>query len=108
MEKIKGKFIAAKDKTQAFFEKHKVYCLAVCGVLAFILNLVIESCARHSLTAALGFFVTSPLVFIYNVGLIFIMLAPAIIFCVSLSATIPTILQTLLRRAIKDRMWPLK
>lgn len=80
MEKIKGKFIAAKDKTQAFFEKHKVYCLAVCGLLAFILNLVIESCARHSLTAALGFFVTSPLVFIYNVGLIFIMLAPAIIF----------------------------
>ncbi len=78
--RIKSKTDTVKAGIADFFEKHKVYCLAVCGVIALILNFTIEACARHSALEALKFMVSRPLVFAYNVFLIFVMLAPAIIF----------------------------
>lgn len=68
-----------KTSIKGFFEKHKIYCLAVCGVLAFALNFTIEACARHSAMASFKFFAGSPVVFIYNVFLIFVMFVPAIL-----------------------------
>ena len=43
----------------------------LCVVLAFLLNLAIESMARHSLIEGFRFFASSPLVFLFNVMIIF-------------------------------------
>lgn len=59
------------DKFKQFFMKYLHNAVAICIVLAFTLNLIIESLARHSLANGFRFFLDSPLVFMYNVFLIF-------------------------------------
>lgn len=78
MDKIRIS-INIRTSINNFFEKHKIYCLTVCGILAFALNFTIESCTRHSAFESLKFLAGSPIVFLYNVFLIFAMLTPAIL-----------------------------
>lgn len=59
------------EKFKAFYKKYLHNAGVLCIVLAFVLNLFIESFARHSLGNGLLFFVQSPLVFMYNVLIIF-------------------------------------
>ena len=59
------------EKFKLFYKKYLHNAGVLCFVLAFGLNLFIESFARHSLANGLLFFTHSPLVFMYNVLIIF-------------------------------------
>lgn len=67
------------DKLKVFFMKYLHNPMVCCVVLGFLLNLAIESFARHSLVAGFEFLINSPLVFIYNVFLIFATLSVALL-----------------------------
>lgn len=67
------------EKYKQFFMKYLHNAVAICIVLSFALNLIIESLARQSLANGIGFFVNSPLVFMYNVFIIFATLSIALL-----------------------------
>lgn len=67
------------EKFKHFFMKYLHNAVTISIVLAFALNLIIESLARHSLANGFGFFLDSPLVFLYNVFLIFTTLTLALL-----------------------------
>lgn len=62
------------------YSKYLNNCLAMSLFLAFLLNLIIESLARKSLMNGLDFIADSPLVFFYNVLIIFTTLSIALLF----------------------------
>ncbi len=57
-----------------FYNKYMNNIVVGAGVLALLLNLIIESSARHSLFEGCKFFALHPLVFIYNSMIIFVTL----------------------------------
>lgn len=59
------------EKIKTFYKKYLHNSVAFSAVLAFVMNLVIETLARHSLFASLGFLVERPLVFLFNTLIIF-------------------------------------
>lgn len=67
------------EKYKQFFMKYLHNAVVICIVLAFALNLIIESLARHSLASGFSFFLNSPLVFMYNVFIIFATLSLALL-----------------------------
>lgn len=67
------------EKYKQFFMKYLHNAVAICIVLSFALNLIIESLARQSLANGIGFFINSPLVFMYNVFIIFATLSIALL-----------------------------
>lgn len=67
------------EKYKQFFMKYLHNAVAICIVLSFALNLIIESLARQSLANGLSFFISSPLVFMYNVFIIFATLSVALL-----------------------------
>jgi len=70
------------EKIKDFYKKHLRNSLVVCLVVAFLLNLIIETLARQSLPGLGGllFMVTKPLVFFDNVLIIFATLSIATLF----------------------------
>lgn len=67
------------EKYKQFFMKYLHNAVAICIVLSLALNLIIESLARHSLASGFSFFLNSPLVFMYNVFIIFATLSLALL-----------------------------
>ncbi|MFV0516718.1 MAG: LTA synthase family protein [Aminipila sp.] len=67
------------EKVKTFYKKYLHNAIIACIVLSFLLNLVIESLARHSVSAGFAFFTESPIVFLYNVFLIFATLSIALL-----------------------------
>ncbi len=67
------------EKFKNLFKKFLGSGIAVCVILAFVLNLTIESFARHSLAKGIDFFLSSPLVFLFNTMIIFTTLSIALI-----------------------------
>lgn len=59
------------DKVKRVCRKYLRSTLVISAVLALIMNLFIETMARHSLFETLRFFAKSPLVFLFNVFIIF-------------------------------------
>lgn len=59
------------EKFKSIFMKYFYNAGGFCAALAFVLNLAIESISRHSLIEGIQFFVHSPIVFLYNVLIIF-------------------------------------
>ena len=55
------------ENFKKFFMKYLHNAITISLVLAFALNLIIETLARHSLANGFRFFLDSPLVFMYNV-----------------------------------------
>lgn len=74
-----GKREKYMEKLKQFFMKYLHNAVAICIVLSFVLNLTIESLARHSLGNGFRFFLESPMVFMYNVFLIFTTLSLALL-----------------------------
>ena len=60
-----------KDIYRRLAQKKYVNSLTVTAVIALLINLIIETAARHSLVQALVFAFTSPLVFLINACIIF-------------------------------------
>lgn len=69
-------------KIKEFFNKHLNNSLTVCFIWAFLINLFIETLARHDppVLAGLKYMVTSPLVFLDNMLIIFATLCIATLF----------------------------
>ncbi|WP_312091296.1 LTA synthase family protein [Aminipila sp.] len=67
------------ENFKKFFMKYLHNAITISLVLAFALNLIIETLARHSLANGFRFFLDSPLVFMYNVFLIFLTLSMALL-----------------------------
>lgn len=65
------------EKFKSIFIKYFCNAGGFCAVLAFALNLAVESISRHSLFEGIGFFIHSPAVFLYNVLIIFATLSVA-------------------------------
>lgn len=59
------------DKFRQFCRKYLKSTLLISAVLALIMNVFIETMARHSLFETFRFFAESPLVFLFNVFIIF-------------------------------------
>lgn len=59
------------EKVKEFYKKYLQNCIVFSAVLAFVINLAIETLARHSLIQGLAFFIESPAVFLYNCIIIF-------------------------------------
>lgn len=59
------------EKFKSFYRKYLRNTLVFSAVLALVMNLFIETMARHSLFGSLGFFVQSPAVFLFNAFIIF-------------------------------------
>ncbi|QIB68036.1 LTA synthase family protein [Aminipila butyrica] len=66
-------------KLKQFYWKYLHNAVVISIVLAFALNLFIESLARHSLASGFGFFLQSPQVFLYNVLIIFATMSLALV-----------------------------
>ena len=58
------------DKFRQFCRKYLKSTLLISAVLALIMNVFIETMARHSLFETFRFFAESPLVFLFNVFII--------------------------------------
>ena len=69
-----------KDIYRRLAQKKYVNSLTVTAVIALLINLIIETAARHSLVQALVFAFTSPLVFLINACIIFATLSIACLF----------------------------
>ena len=69
-----------KDIYRRLAQKPYVNSLTVTAVIALLINLIIETAARHSLIQALAFAFTSPLVFLLNACIIFATLSIACLF----------------------------
>ncbi|QHI72202.1 LTA synthase family protein [Aminipila terrae] len=67
------------EKFKQFYMKYLHNAVVICLVLSFALNLIIESLARQSLINGFNFFIESPLVFMYNVFIIFTTLSLALV-----------------------------
>ncbi len=68
------------DKWKQFYQKYLKKSLVLCALLALGMNLFIETMARHSLIAAIGFFVEHPAVFLFNTFIIFATYSLALLF----------------------------
>ncbi len=68
------------EKLKNFFNKYLKNYMVGLFAGAVILNLFIETMARHSPIQALGFFIQSPIVFLCNVLIIFALLAISMLF----------------------------
>jgi len=62
-----------------FYKKYMRNIICLCVLLAFVLNLTIESLARQSLLSGFAFFLDRPLVFLFNVLIIFTTLSLALL-----------------------------
>lgn len=67
-------------KIKAFFVRLAARPMAVCIIVAPLLNLFMESLARHSALSAISHMVSSPAVFIYNSLIVFLTLSVAMFF----------------------------
>ncbi|MEL7657971.1 MAG: sulfatase-like hydrolase/transferase, partial [Bacillota bacterium] len=56
---------------KSFFEKYLHNSIALCVLLSFSINFIIESVSRRSVFACLDYLVQSPMTFLYNTFLIF-------------------------------------
>ncbi len=68
------------EKLKNFYLKYLHNCIAMSVLLGFVLNFIIEALARHSFVAGLEFLAESPLVFLYNVLIIFTTMMTAVLF----------------------------
>lgn len=56
---------------RSFFERYLHNSIALCVMLSFIINIIIESVSRKSILECLNYFLESPMTFIYNTFIIF-------------------------------------
>jgi len=56
---------------KTFFNKYMHNSITLCVVLAFVINFIIESVSRRSVTACLDYIAGSPMTFLYNTFLIY-------------------------------------
>ncbi len=68
------------DRLKTFCDKFLKNYIVLLFVVAFCLNLLIETLARHSLIGSMSFLIHDPLVFLCNVLLIWAVLSPALLF----------------------------
>ena len=68
------------DRLKTFCDKFLKNYIVLLFVVAFCLNLLIETLARHSLIESMSFLIHDPLVFLCNVLLIWAVLSPALLF----------------------------
>lgn len=68
------------EKIKEFYKKYLHNCIVFSAVLAFVINLAIETLARHSLIQGLAFFIESPAVFLYNCIIIFATFSIVLVF----------------------------
>lgn len=59
------------EKLKGFYRKYLKQSLVLCALFALGMYLFIETMARHSLIASLGFFIEHPTVFLFNTFIIF-------------------------------------
>lgn len=68
------------EKLKTFCNKYLRNHVTLLFIVAIVLNLIIETLARHSLIASLGFMLQSPLVFLCNVLIILSLLSFSLLF----------------------------
>ena len=68
------------EKARMFFDKYLKNYVVLLFVAAFLLNLIIETLARHSLIESMSFLIHSPLVFLCNMLLIWAVISLALLF----------------------------
>lgn len=68
------------ETIKTFYRRYLHNGFVMCAVFAFLINLTIETLARHSLIEGLKFFVHSPTVFLYNCIIIFATYAIVLVF----------------------------
>lgn len=68
------------EKLKGFYNRYLKNYVVLLIVAAIILNLIIETLARHSLIASLSFMIKSPIVFLCNVLLILTLISLSLLF----------------------------
>lgn len=68
------------EKLKAFYNKYLKNYIVLLFVTAVVLNLIIETLARHSLISSVAFMIQSPLVFLCNVLMIWAVISLALLF----------------------------
>ena len=68
------------EKLKAFYNKYLKNYIVLLFVTAVVLNLIIETLARHSLISSIAFMIQSPLVFLCNVLMIWAVISLALLF----------------------------
>ena len=68
------------EKLKAFYNKYLKNYIVLLIVTAILLNLIIETLARHSLIQSVSFMIHSPLVFLCNVLMILMLISLAMLF----------------------------
>ncbi len=76
-----SKILSAAAKPFRWFTNAPLrFALLTVGAVAFILNLILETCLHHSLFSAISYAFTSPIIFIENMAVLFATLALCLLF----------------------------